>query len=171
MHTARRIILATLIASVALGSVPATASTQRAEVVTVSDGQTSGINPCTGNDVVVTLHDVTATLREAVDRSGNLHLVAIHRGNVTTTDGFTGRFTETFVVNDFRPGRFDDFVRTSTVNLSAHDAGQTLSFHGLVHVRVRDGELHSDVTIQDGRCTADPVVRPRTHSFRVQVTA
>lgn len=157
MNTRLRQLSVTMIALATLlpysAHAHAAASPQRAQVINVPDTVIQGPNPCTQRESDVTLSDVTLTLREATDGAGHLHIVENFRGTFETDDGFAGRFTQHYVVNDLNLGSFDDFTVTDNITFSGtNNDHQTLLFHGRFHLRVIDGDVVSEIDLQQGRC-------------------
>ena len=88
------------------------------------------VNPCTGESVTITY---TGTGQV---HGGGDNVILQARGNVATSDGYTGTFNWTFVFIDGRVTHF----RTHDTEVS-NESGQRILFAvGLDHTTWRDGE-------------------------------
>lgn len=111
------------------------------------------VHPCTGEFVLAEFFDLHVVLRAATDRAGNFHEVRNISGKFAIGD-LTGRFHETYVVNDFDPGGSGDSV-TTNVQVYVGDAGDgsRMVVHINVHVRLRDGAPILEVNDFRAHCT------------------
>ena len=139
--------------AVGLGPPAAAASPDAAVRVPVDDFTNVELNPCTGQLTEVVFTDLAMLMRESTDGAGNLHLLMTLRGSWSSADGFSGRYVDPFVVNDFDPGSFDDFTVRDLVKVVGGDGSGTRVVSTLLfHIRVKDGEGTGLVETVDARC-------------------
>jgi hypothetical protein len=120
-------------------------------------------NACTGNLTTITLSNRIIVIHDDVDPTGRQHLAATVTGDISTADGFSGRFVVTFgqnargplIVGEFR-GLLD--LTNATFTLQS-DSGAVLLVHGVSHVTIPagpEGELRGDVEILSVECVGKP---------------
>ena len=112
-------------------------------------------NPCTGASVLVTQVYKTAVFHISTDASGGVHLTGTANGTISTSDGFSGRFTNWF------GGKFggangldqDHFTFSATLH---NGAGQTVNVHASGHFIVKDGVPVKTVENNSATCVGKP---------------
>lgn len=124
-----------------------------AVVIELDDFDQVDINPCTGQEALVSFSDMKAVVRVAVDPSGTLHQVFVISGS-WTADDYSGRFHQSVVVNDFDPGSAGDFVKSEIVVARGFGPeGRPMTFYR-AHVRMIDGVPTVAIVESDARCVA-----------------
>ena len=126
-----------------LGLGPAAASAW----ISVPDVQSVGINPCTGVESALLLHDV----KLLISGNGGDHEGFKFKGRFTTGDGVTGIFHDQDQWNAVPRGGDEVFTRVVLFR-GVDEAKQRVVFTAVFHIVVRDGSTVQEVLIEDARC-------------------
>ena len=120
-------------------------------------------NECTGNLTTVTLSNRIMMIHDDVDPTGRQHLAGTITGDISTADGFSGRFVITFGQNVRGPlivGEFRGFLDLTNATFTLQNAsGAVLLLHGVSHVTIPAGtvgELKGEVEIARVECLGKP---------------
>lgn len=124
------------------------------QIETAGPFTSTAVNPCTGE-----LHEVTTffTIRihefELADPARH-HLNLVEEGTISTSDGFTGRLTNTLVLNTAGlEGEEEGGTATATTSGIARDAsGQAFRVRALSHITVVDDEVVVEMDVFELRC-------------------
>ena len=89
-------------------------------------------NECTGNLTTVTLSNRIIVIHDDVDPTGRQHLAVTITGDISTADGFSGRFVITFGQNVRGPlivGEFRGFLGSTNATFTLQNGdGAVLSY-------------------------------------------
>jgi hypothetical protein len=151
-----RKLLAALPLTLALGAllVPTALASGPADHTLPPDASFEDVNPCTGELTTVTQSYRTAAFHETVDSSG-AHFTFTGAGAITTTDGFSGRFSESGGANFVAGGD----VAVETFRFSAtlrNGSGQLVNATFVVHITVVDGTPVAEVELDSVECRGKP---------------
>ena len=129
-----------------------------AERFPVSDLIFQSTNDCTGNFTTWTQSNQFITFRRDVAADGAEHLTEVITGDVSTADGFSGRFAAAIDTNSKETDPF--FVGETgaaiTYVMTGPD-GRLLLTHEEDHfVRLSDGSVRSEVSDVKRRCLGNP---------------
>lgn len=120
-------------------------------------------NACTGNPTTFTLSNRIIVIHDDVDPTGRQHLAGTVTGDVSTADGFSGRFVVTFGQNVRGPlivGEFRGFLAQTNATFTLQNGdGAVLLAHGVSHVTIPAGpvgELKGEVEILRVECFGKP---------------
>lgn len=154
--TVRKLLTAVglTLALVAL-SVPVALASGPADHTLPPDEVFEDVNPCTGELTTVTQSFKTAVFHETVDLTGGLHFTFTGTGVISTTDGFSGRFSVSAGANLVAGGD----VAGETFRFSAtlrNGSGQLVNAQFLVHVTVIDGAPVVEVVMDSLQCRGKP---------------
>ena len=113
------------------------------------------VNPCTGELTTVTQSFKTAVFHENVDSAGGLHFTFTGTGAITTTDGFSGRFTGSASANLVAGG--DVAVERFTFSATLRNGtGQLVNAHFIGHITVTGGTPVVEVVVDSLECKGKP---------------
>lgn len=136
-------------------TVPAALASGPADHTLPPDEVFEDVNPCTGELTTVTQSYKTAVFHENVDSAGGLHFTFTGTGAITTTDGFSGRFTVWAGANVVAGG--DVAVETFTFSATLRNgSGQLVNAHFVVHISVIDGTPVVEVEVDSLECRGKP---------------
>jgi hypothetical protein len=120
-------------------------------------------NACTGNTTTFTLSNRIIVIHDDVDPTGRQHLAGTVTGDISTADGFSGRFALTFGQNVSGPvivGEFRGFLALTNATFTLQNGdGAVLLAHGVSHVTIPagpEGELKGEVEILRVECVGKP---------------
>jgi hypothetical protein len=108
------------------------------------------LNPCTGELATITQSYTTFVIREGSDGAGGTHVTGTGTGKVTTSDGFSGRFTFWFGGNTRADGSFDETFTTS--NTLGDGSGARILITVQEHVTIANGEVRVEHEQVNFRC-------------------
>lgn len=131
------LLVGALIAALAL-TAAASAGSPAIKIVPPDESFTD-LNPCTGDVVTITQHYKMFVLREGPDGAGGFHITGTATGTVTTSDGFSGRFTFWFGGNTRPDGSFSETFTNS--NTLGDGSGARVLVTVQEHVTLANGEL------------------------------
>jgi hypothetical protein len=107
-------------------------------------------NPCTGELVTVTQHFDMFTIRAGGDGAGGQHVTGTGVGTVTTSDGFSVRFTVWFGGNLRGDGSFNDtFILSNTLG---DGSGARIVVKASAHVTMANGETRVEFEHENATC-------------------
>ena len=134
-----------------------------AQRIPLPDVSLAAPNECTGNLTTVTLSNRIMVIHDDVDPTGRQHLAGTITGDISTADGFSGRFVVTFGQNVRGPllvGEFRGFLDLTNATFTLQDGnGAVLLLHGVSHVTIPAGtvgELKGEVEIAKVECLGKP---------------
>ena len=140
-------------AALALGAIlPAAAANDHTLPPTESSTE---INPCTGLPVTVTEVYKTAVFHISTDASGGVHLTGTANGTISTSDGFSGRFTLWFGGKLGGANGLDQNHFTFSATLH-NGTGMTVNVHSSGHFIVKDGVPVKTVENNSATCVGKP---------------
>ena len=136
-------------------TVPAALASGPADHTLPPDEVFEDVNPCTGELATITQSFKTAVLHSNVDSSGGLHFKFSGAGAITTTDGFSGRFSGSGVGNIVAGGdvAVDTFTFSATLR---NGSGQLVNAHFVGHITVIDGTPVVEVELDSLKCKGKP---------------
>lgn len=112
------------------------------------------VNPCTGQTTTITFSYSKFVIREGPDAAGGFHVTGTGVGTVTTTDGFTGRFTFWFGFNGTRSGTtVETFTQSVTIS---NESRQRVVAIFVFHVTSVDGDVKAEIELDKIRCLGRP---------------
>src|SRR5215203_1328046 len=102
----------------------------------------AAVNPCTGEDHLVTIAQTGSLHTFELSDPDRLHVNDRLTGTLTTTDGFSGTISEAGVDNTASPDSDEETGAYGSVvfGIARNDSGLAFSVHGVFHVTVVDGE-------------------------------
>jgi hypothetical protein len=150
----RKVVLApVLVAFLAAAAAPSLAAP--AQRFSLPDGSQVGLNVCTGNMTTLTLSNRVLVIHEDVDPGQ--HTAGTLTGDISTADGFAGRFTVHFGSNlQNLPGEpvVGEFVDRASFTLQ-NGSGAVIVIHAVFHVTIPPadvGEPKGTVDIVSANC-------------------
>jgi hypothetical protein len=156
-------VFALALALVVFAAVAAPALSAPAQRVSLPDVSFPAPNPCTGNMATTTLSNRELVIHDDVDPNGRQHLSATVTGDVSDSEGFSGRLTYTYGQNVEGPiivGEFRGFILLGNTTLTLRDgSGRLLLVHVVSHVTIPagpTGELTGEVDIFKAECLGKP---------------
>ena len=134
--------------------VPAALASGPADHTLPDDEVFEDVNPCTGALTTITQSFTTAVFHETLNSAGS-HFTFTGTGVISTTDGFSGRFSVS------GGGKFvaGGDVAVETFRFSAtlrNGSGQVVNPQFVVHVTVVDGEPVVEVVLDKIGCRGKP---------------
>jgi hypothetical protein len=126
----------------------------------IPDVSEENLNVCTGSLTTVTLSNRVLVIHDDVDPNDGHHVTGTLTGDISTADGFSGRFTVRFGMNlqDITdPLIVGEFANTASFTLQDGSGGLIL-IHAVFHVTVppAGGELRGSVDNVSARCLGKP---------------
>ena len=156
-------VFASAFALVVFAAVAAPALSAPAERFALPDVTFLAPNPCTNSLATTTLSNRELVIHDDIDPTGRQHLSATVRGDVSDSEGFSGRLTYTYGQNVEGPiivGEFRGFILLGNTTLTLRDgSGRLLLIHVVSHVTIPagpTGELTGEVDIFKSECLGRP---------------
>jgi hypothetical protein len=112
------------------------------------------VNPCTGQETTITQSFKSFVLREGADAAGGFHVTGTGVGTVTTTDGFSGRFTFWFGFNGASSGTEEETFTNS--NTLGNGSGQRVVITVVSHVTFANGVVRVEHEFGNFKCVGKP---------------
>jgi hypothetical protein len=154
--------LVPLFAVVLLAAAAAPSLAAPAQRISLPDTTFQGFNPCTGNGTTFTLSNGVLVIHDDVDPSLNQHVAATITGDISTADGFSGRFNNRFGMNlrDISDPLIEGEFRGDSSSATLRDgSGRVIVLRAVFHVTVPSGpvgELKGSVDTFSLECVGKP---------------
>jgi hypothetical protein len=156
-------VFSSAVALVVFAVMAAPALSAPAQRVPLPDATFLAPNPCTNNLATTTLSNRELVIHDDVDPAGRQHLSATVTGDVSDSEGFSGRLTYTYGQNVEGPiivGEFRGFILLGNATLTLQDgSGRLLLIHVVSHVTIpagSAGELTGEVEMVSVECLGNP---------------
>jgi hypothetical protein len=118
-----------------------TSSAAPAQRFAIPDVTFVALNPCTGSDTTITFTNQILVIHDDVDQALGQHVHGTITGDAANSDGFSGRFTNTFGMNlrDIS----DPVIEGEFLNMFSgtirDSSGRVVRLHVLFHVAIPSG--------------------------------